>query len=182
MGKTVNKTTAVKRLLSGHLRPPAAGGLRVTGLSGWLGVILLCGLLGFPACGELRPNPAAFEPQVYTPIEYQDLLALRQTGLHEGQKIRVQAYFWQYLDYDPAIVRNYLTLAKYPIRWYQLRWFATYGAPDLTGYFDLAAMTPEQADQYKLKRLEPIMLYGELARLGTGLYLQVFHIEKIVTD
>jgi len=182
MGKIVDKTTPVKKLLSGHRRSLAAGGPRETGRSGWLGVILLCGLLGFPACGELRPRPAAFDPQVYTPIEYQDLLAMRQAGLHEGQKISVQAYFWQYLDYDPAIVRNYLTLARYPIRWYQLRWFATYGTADFTGYFDLAAVTPEQADQYKLKRLDPVRLYGELVRLGKGLYLQVFHIEPIVAD
>ena len=55
----------------------------------------------------------------------------------------------------------------------------TYATADLTGYFDLAALTPEQADRYKLKRLDPVMLYGELTRLGSGLYLQVFHIEKI---
>jgi len=150
--------------------------------SGWLGVLLLCGLLACGACGELRPQPASFDPQVYTPIEYQDLLAPRQAGLHAGQKVRVKAYFWQYLQYDPAIVRNYLTLLKYPIRWYQLQWFATYGTPDMSGYYDLAAITPEQAERYKLKRLEPVLLYGELASLGPGVYLQVFHIEKIVED
>jgi hypothetical protein len=52
----------------------------------------------------------------------------------------------------------------------------------MTGYYDLAAVTPEQAEQYKLKRLDPVMLYGELARLGPGLYLQVFHIEPIAED
>jgi hypothetical protein len=74
---------------------------------------------------------------------------------------------------------NYLTLPRYPIRWYQLRWFATYGTDEMTGYYDLAAVTPEQAEQYKLQRLEPVRLYGELSQLGPGLYLQVFHIEKI---
>jgi hypothetical protein len=86
------------------------------------------------------------------------------------------------LNYDPDMVPNYLTLLRYPVRWYQLQWFATYGTPDLTGYYDLAAVTPEQADTYKLKRLDPIMLYGELSRLGPGLYLQVFHIEPIAED
>lgn len=172
----------MKRLLYGHRLPLAPGGRRPAGLTGWLGVILLCGLFGFSACGELRPRPAAFDPQVYTPIEYQDLLTPRQAGLYEGQKVRVQAYFWQYLDYDPAMVRNYLTLFRYPVRWYKLQWFATYGKADLTGYYDLAAVTPEVADQYKPKRLEPVLLYGELSSLGPRLYLQVFHIEKIAED
>jgi len=140
---------------------------------------MLCGWLSCCACGELRPRPAAFDPQAYTPIEYHDLLAPRQAGLQAGQKVRVKAYFWQYLDYDPAMVRNYLTLLRYPIRWYQLRWFATYGTPDLTGYYDLAAITPEQAESYKLQRLDHVLLYGELSRLGPGLFLQVFQIEKI---
>jgi hypothetical protein len=160
----------------------APDGPRPRGLSLWWGVFLLCGLLCFSACGELRPLPAAFDPQAYTPIDYHDLLTPGLTGLQVGQKVRVQAYFWQYLHYDPAMVRNYLTLFRYPVRWYQLKWFATYGTADLTGYFDLAAISPEQADQYKLKRLDPVMLYGELARLGPGLYLQVFHIEPIAED
>lgn len=182
MGKTLDKATPVNRIPFRPHLPLAPGGPRTSGLSGWLGVILLCGLLGFSACGELRPQPAAFDPQVYTPVEYQDLLAPGQAGLHAGQQIRVKAYFWQYLDYDPAIVRNYLTLPRYPIRWYRLRWFATYGTTGFTGYYDLAALTPEQADRFKLKRLEPVMLYGELSRLGQGLYLQVFHIAPIAED
>jgi hypothetical protein len=182
MDKTVDKATPIKKILSRRHLPSPPGGPRPPGRSGWLGVVLLCGLLSLSACGELRPHPAVFDPQGYTPIEYRDLLTPGPAGLHAGQQVRVQAYFWQYLDYDPAMVRNYLTLFKYPIRWYQLRWFATYGTADLTGYFDLAAVTPEQADRYKLKRLDPVMLYGELARLGPGLYLQVFHIEKIAED
>ena len=162
--------------------PLAPGGVRRPGPSRRLGVILLCGLLVWCACGELRPRPATFDPQVYTPIAYQDLLTPGQAGLHEGQKIRVKAYFWQYLVYDPAMVRNYLTLPRYPIRWYQLQWFSTYATDDLTGYYDLAAITPEQVEEYKLKRLDQVYLYGELTRLSPGLYLQVFHIEKIVED
>ncbi len=182
MGKTVDKATPVNRLPSRRHLPLAPGGPRPRGLSGWLGVMLLCGLFGLSACGELRPHPVSFDPQAYTPIAYHDLLAPGPSGLKSGQKVRVQAYFWQYLDYDPAMVRNYLTLLRYPIRWYQLQWFSTYDTADLTGYFDLAAVTPEQADRYKLKRLDPVMLYGELARLGPGFYLQVFHIEPIAAD
>ncbi len=178
----MNKATPQKKIPFWHRLVLAPGGLQFPGRSGWCGIILLCLLLGGAACGQLRPQPAAFDPQAYTPIAYHDLLAPGPAGLQAGQKVRVQAYFWQYLNYDPAIVRNYLTLPRYPVRWYQLRWFATYGTPDLTGYFDLAAVTPKQADRYKLKRLDPVMLYGELAPLSPGLYLQVFHIEPIAED
>jgi len=41
------------------------------------------------------------------------------------------------------------------------------------------AMTKEQVDRYKLKRMEPIMIYGEISKLSPGLYLLVHHIEKI---
>jgi hypothetical protein len=144
----------------------------------WLGVLFLCGLLGISACGRLRPQPDTFDPNSYKPIAYQDLLAPEAAGLQAGEKIRVKAYFWQYVDYDPALVRNYLTLLRYPIRWYRLRWFALYRTDDLKGYYDLAAMTPEVAQRYKLQRLEPVLLYGELSQLGTGLFFQVFHVEK----
>ncbi len=144
--------------------------------------LVLCALLGFCACGRLQPHPATFDPQAYKPIEYQDLLAPRAAGLHAGEKIRVKAFFWQYVNYDPAMIRNYLTLLRYPIRWYQLRWFALYRTNDLTGYYDLAAITPELAEKYDLQRLDPVMLYGELSSLGTGFFFQVFHIEKIVED
>lgn len=163
-------------------QPARPGGARRPALTGWLGFLLLGALLGLCACGQLRPRPPAFNPQTYTPVKYQDLLAPRQAGLHAGQKIQVKAYFWQYLTYDPAMAWNYLTLPRYPIRWYQLRWFATYGTEEMTGYYDLAAISPEQAEQYKLKRLEPVRLYGELSQLGPGLYLQVFYIEKISED
>jgi hypothetical protein len=171
MGKIAAMTTPVRKNSS-----------RPLGFSRRLAVILLGCLLACGACGELRPRPAAFDPQAYTPIEYQELLAPRQAGLHAGQKVRVKAYFWEYLTYDPAMIRNYLTLPRYPLRWYQLRWFATYGTPDMAGYYDLAAVSPEQAEQYRLQRLDPVLLYGELSSLGPGLYFQVFYVEKIQED
>ena len=123
-----------------------------------------------------------FDPGAYKPIDYQELLEPDLAGLHAGEKIRVKAYFWQYVNYDPALARNYLTLLRYPIRWYRLRWFALYRTDDLKGYYDLAAMTPEVADRYKLQRLEPVLLYGELSQLGMGLFFQVFHVERITGD
>jgi hypothetical protein len=147
---------------------------------GRLAVALLCGSLLLAAgCGTLRPVPAPFDAQAYTPIDYQELLHPEQAGLHDGQMVRVQAYYWQTLAYDPAIASNYLTLPRYPISWYRLRWSALYGSEDMRGYYDLVAMSPEQVDHYKLKRLEPIVIYGEMSRLSPGLYLLVHHIEKI---
>lgn len=148
----------------------------------WLVILVLGILLEVCACGQLKPQPDTFEPQAYKPIEYQELLLPGAAGLHAGDRVRVKAYFWQFVDYDPAMIRSYLTLFKYPIQWYRLRWFAVYRTDELTGYYDLAAMTPEVANRYKLQRLDPVMLYGELSQLGTGLFFQVFYIEKISED
>ncbi len=147
----------------------------------WAGFLafLTVGLLLAAGCGQLRPLPATFEPQDYAPITYQELLAGGQAGLQAGQKIKVPAYFWQFLTYDPAMVRNYLTLLRYPLRWYKLQWFATYGSQEMRGYYDLAALDEAQLRRYKPKMLDHIMLYGELSSLTPGLYLRVHHIEKI---
>lgn len=146
----------------------------------WLWVLLAGCLLVVSACGELRPVPEPFEAQAYKPIDYQELLDPTPAGLKAGDLVRVRAFFWQYLEYDPAMVRNYLTLPRYPIRWYQLRWCALYGSERMTGYYDLAALSPDQAEKYKnIKRLDPILVYGELSALNPGVFLRVHHIEKI---
>jgi hypothetical protein len=146
------------------------------------GLLLAGCLLAAGACGELRPVPAPIEPQAYKPIAYPDLLDPDKAGLQAGDLIRVKAYFWQYLDYDPAMVRNYLTLPRYPLRWPRLRWFATYGSEKMAGYYELAALSPEQEEQYTPKRLDPILIYGELSPLKPGVFLRVHRIEKIEED
>jgi len=144
--------------------------------------VLLAGLLWLlAACGQLPPLPAQVEMETYAPISYEDLLAPGSGKLQAGQKIKVPAFYWQFLTYDPAMVRNYLDMIRYPFSWYKLQWFATYGTPDLRGYFDLAALDPSQKT-YELHRLDHIMIYGELASLGPGLYLRVHHIVKIEED
>jgi hypothetical protein len=153
---------------------------RGAGMSWWLGVILAGCLLVAGACGALRPVLEPIEAQAYKPIEYQELLDPSGAGLKDGDLIRVKAFFWQYLTYDPAMVRNYLTLPRYPMRWYRLRWFAIYGSERMTGYYDLVALSPEQEEKYKtIKRLDPILIYGELSRLSPGVFLRVHHLEKI---
>jgi hypothetical protein len=145
-----------------------------------LGLILAGCLVIACACGELRPVPVPIEPQAYKPIDYQELLDPAKAGLQAGDLIRVKAYFWQFLTYDPAMVRNYLTLPRYPVRWFNLRWFATFGSERMAGYYDLAALSPEQEEKYKtIKRLDPILIYGELSPLRPGVFLRVHHIEKI---
>jgi hypothetical protein len=153
-------------------RPPPALYAALLGLA----------LLLFTGCGRLPVVPATFDPQAYKPITYQDLLTPHQAGLAAGEKVKVRAYFWQYLTYEPAMVQNYLTLLCYPLKWYRLQWFALYGSEEMTGYYDLAAMSPEQAEHHALKRLEPIVIYGELAPLPPVLYLRVDYIEKVPSD
>jgi hypothetical protein len=146
----------------------------------WGAAALWTALL-FCGCGEIRPVPAAIPPQDYRAITCQQLQ--ESAGLKNGEKVKVAAYFWQFLEYEPDMVRNYLTLVRHPLAWYRLQWFAVYGSPEMKGYFDRLVMEPEQQKEYKLKRLEHIMIYGEMSELGAGLlYLQVHRIERIRTD
>jgi hypothetical protein len=157
------------------------GGSR-TRAGGGLGA-LLAGLVWLlAACGQLPPLPAQVELESYAPITYQELLAPDAAKLQAGQKIKVPAYYWQFLTYDPKIVRDYLDMIRHPLSWYRLQWFATYATPDMRGYFDLAALDPSQKKTYQLHRLDHIMIYGELASMGPGLYLRVHHIDKIEED
>ena len=169
----------MKFTVAGNCQSPGkTGKIRWRRLAGCLavGLTLLC------SCGELRPLPPAIEPQGYTAIDYQEMLHPRRAGLQAGQMVQVKAYFWQFLDYDPAMVRNYLSVVPHPLGWPRLRWFAVYGSEEMKGYYDLAALDASRLDMYKLRRLEPIMLYGELSSLGTGFYLHVHHIEEIRED
>ncbi len=137
-------------------------------------------LLWLASCGQIRPVPEGLDTGAYTPITYQDLLARGQIGLASGQKIKLPAYFWQFVTYDPAMVPNYLNLLRYPLTWPDLQWFAIYGTPDMQGYYDRVVMDDDQRRSYRLQRLDRIMIYGELANLGPGLlYLQVHHIDKL---
>lgn len=144
--------------------------------------VVSAGLIFIAACGELRPVPATLDLQDYTPIDYQELLDPGRAGLHAGRKVRVKAFFWEFLSYDPAMVRNYLTLPRHGIDWYRLQWFAIYASEEMTGYYDLAAVSPDQPHRYRPHRLDPILIYGELCSLAPGYYLRVHHIEKIAED
>ena len=172
----------MKTLFRGHV-PTTRKARKFRGARQYLlGAFLAAVLALLWSCGELRPPPAPFEAQAYTPIDYQALLNPRRAGLHDGQMVRVQGYFWQLLDYDPDMVKNYLSLARHPLGWWKLRWFAVYQSEDMQGYYDLAAVDASRLELYQPKRLEPILLYGQLASLGPGFYLHVHRLEKIGED
>ncbi|MBI4794930.1 MAG: hypothetical protein HY790_03670 [Deltaproteobacteria bacterium] len=73
-------------------------------------------------------------------------------------------------------------MLRHPLSWPYLEWFATYGTSDMQGYYDLAALDPSLVKANKPRRLDHIMIYGELASLGPGLYLRVHRIERIEED
>ena len=158
----------------------AAGGGRE--VKSGMGAVLAGLVLWVAACGQLPPLPAQVDLETYAPITYQELKAPGAAKLQAGQKIKVPAYFWEYLTYDPAMVRNYLDMLRYPLSWYHLEWFATYGTPDMQDYYDLAALDPSLVKPNQPRRLDHIMIYGELASLGPGLYLRVHRIERIEED
>jgi hypothetical protein len=145
--------------------------------------LLILVLLLLNACGTVRPVPTDFNPEAYTPIDFNLLLNPSSPSLSAGQLVRCQAFFWEFLTYDPAPQYYYLNQLRYPARWRQLEWFAVYRDSDLKGYFDRGVMSYTQRLEVKPKRLEPFIIYGELVSLGRGqLYLQVHHLERIIID
>ncbi len=76
--------------------------------------------------------------------------------------------------------RNYLTRLRHPIAWRRLEWFAIYGTARMREYFDRVAIDREQRRFYKFQRLDPVLIYGELAPMGKGLlYLRVHRMQKL---
>jgi hypothetical protein len=145
-----------------------------------IGAVALLLALLLLGCGRYRPVPAAFDPEAYKPATVQDLRSPGAAGLSAGQQVMVPAYFWQFLIYDPAMLRNYLTLLRHPRAWPRLEWCAVYGTPRMEQYFDRIAMDREQRRTYTVRRLDHVRLYGELASMGSGLlYLRVHRLENL---
>lgn len=142
--------------------------------------MLLMVTLAAPGCGSYRPVPRVLDPEAYRPASVAELKAPRPAGLAAGDLVKVPAYFWEFVIYDPAIVRNYLTMVRHPLSWPRVKWLAVYDTPQMHGYFDRVVMDEEQQRSAKLSRLDRIMLYGELAPMGGGLlYLRVHRLEKL---
>ena len=141
------------------------------------GVLLLAS-----TCGQIRPLPPERPLADYTPL---DLAQLRENalGLRAGQLVQVRGYFWEFLSYDPVPQHYYLNQLRYPATWHQLEWFALYEQAAMRGYFDQAVMSAAQRQQFQPRRLEQLIIYGELVPLSRGrLYLQTHHLERVVLD
>jgi hypothetical protein len=144
-------------------------------------LLLLFAALLLTACGSMKPVPAEFQPAEYTPIDFAQLPL--DTNLHAGELVRVEAYFWQFLTYDPAPKYYYVDQLKYPRRWGQLEWFSLYQKADMQGYYDRAAMSHLQRLQFNPKRLDHLIIYGEMVRMGgSTIYLLVHHLERVQPD
>jgi hypothetical protein len=147
-------------------------------------VLLLLLLPGMAAsCGHRPATPRVFHPGEYTPVTLEQLRAPRQAGLALGQKVSVEGYFWQYLEYDPFTVPQYLALARRPLAQSRWRWASLYGSPQMQGYFDRLALSREQRRELDLKRLEHVRIYGRLAHLPFGiLYLQAQQVDRLEAE
>jgi len=145
-------------------------------------LILLFGILPLAGCGSIRPVPAVFNQADYTPVDF-DLVQRDTSSLHAGDLIRCQAFFWQFLTHDPAPEYYYFNQIRYPSSWSDLEWFALYKDADMQGYYDRGAMSFRQRLEFNPKRLDPIIIYGELVSMGgSKLYLLVHHLERVTID
>jgi hypothetical protein len=132
------------------------------------------------SCRHAPPATEVFHSGEYTPVSIEQLQAPQKAGLIRGQKVSVEGYFWQYLEYDPFPVPKYLALARHPLAESRWHWASLYNSPQMQGYFDRLALSGEQRRQLDLKRLEHVRIYGRLAHLPFGiLYVQAQHLDRL---
>jgi len=138
-------------------------GIRIL-VSGLLVLVLLGG-----GCGRYQPVPAVVDPHAYRQVSVKALKAPGPAGLAAGD-----------MNYDPAMLRNYLTGLRNPIAWSRLEWAAVYGRPQMRDYYDRVVLDREQRRDYKLKRMDHLLIYGELAPMAGGLlYLRVHRVARL---
>lgn len=139
---------------------------------------LLPALLG--GCRHLPPAPDGFNPEDYTPVTPAQLREPHKAGLVRGQRVSVEGYFWQYLEYDPFMGAQYLATLRRPLAESQKRWAALYESAQMQGYCNRLVLTREQKRDWDLKRLEHVRIYGQMASLGFGiLYLQAHQVDRL---
>jgi hypothetical protein len=140
--------------------------------------VLLPGLLG--GCRHLPPAPEGFNPEDYTSITIAQLREPHKAGLARGQRVSVEGYFWQYLEYDPFMGAQYLATLRRPLVESRQRWAALYESAQMQGYCDRLVLTREQRRDWDLKRLEHVRIYGQMTSLGFGiLYLQAHQVDRL---
>jgi hypothetical protein len=144
-------------------------------------VLLLTLLPGLGSgCRHAPPPAGTFHPGDYTPVTIEQLQAPQKAGLLPGQKVSLEGYFWQYLEYDPYPVPKYLALARHPVAESRWNWASLYSSPQMQGYFDRLALSGGDQRALDLKRLEHVRIYGRLAHLPFGiLYVQAQHVDRL---
>jgi hypothetical protein len=140
--------------------------------------VLLFGLAG--GCRHLPTTPEGINPEDYTPVSLDQLREPHRAGLAEGQRVRVDGFFWQYLEYDPFMAARYLAMARHPREQGSRRWAALYGSSQMRDYYDRLVLTWDQQQDMHLRRLEGVRVYGQLTSLGFGiLYLQAHQVDRL---
>jgi hypothetical protein len=134
-------------------------------------------------CGRIGRVPADFEARSYQEVSLAQLRDPAAAKRLEGRRVRFPAVFWEFLPYDPAILSNYAMLAGHPLQWWSLKWAAVYETPQMQGSYDRLALDHEQQERLKLKRLAPLLIYGEVAPMGLGLtYVRVHRVDQVEAD
>jgi len=154
---------------------------RGPGKQGGILVLLAALLAGLSmGCRHLAPAPEGFNPEDYTPVTSAQLQEPHKAGLARGQRVSVEGYFWQFLEYDPFMGAQYLATLVRPLTESHQRWAALYESAQMQGYWDRLVLTRQQQREWDLRRLEHVRIYGQMANLGFGiLYLQAHHLDRL---
>ncbi len=131
-------------------------------------------------CGRLGQVPPRFLPEEYQEVSLGQLRDHAAARALSGRRVRFQAYFWEYLAYDPAMLSNYALLARHPRSWWNLRWASLYESPRLQGFYDRLAVDVGQQTRLKPRRLTRLLIYGEVLPLGARLtYVRLHRAEEL---
>lgn len=153
------------------------GKSQVLGMGLFLSALLACG------CGHIGGVPGTFRPQEYTEVTLSQLRQPAEAEKLKGRLVKFSAFFWEFVHYDPAMLRNYGMLAGHPLSWWSLSWAALYETERMTGFYDRLAVDRQQKDRLKLRRLAPLTIYGEVAPMGSGLtYVRLHQVEERRSD
>lgn len=130
-------------------------------------------------CGRLGQVPARFVPDDYREVSLTHLRDPAACAL-VGQKVRFQAFFWEYVTYDPAMLSNYALMLRHPRGWWDLRWASLYESPRMQGFYDRLALDVGQQARLQPRRLTRLMIYGEVLPLGSRLtYVRLHQAQEL---
>lgn len=141
---------------------------------------LLLALAMTAGCGRLGQVPATLVPEEYQEVSLAQLRDPAAARPLVGRRVCFEAFFWEYVTYDPALLSNYALLARHPRRWWGLRWASLYESPRMQGFYDRLAMDADQKARLQVRRLTRLRLYGEVLPLGPRLtYVRLHQAEEL---